>query len=326
MKKLYTIAALAAATALFLVFQEKLTDASESKTQQIDSITDNSQQQYRYPEFYKGIYLNVAASRNLEALKLYADKAKKAGINTFVLDTQAGRLTDCAVPAENVKYLIKEGIHPVARVVVFPEGLRDYPAPESLINSRIQNALTACEAGFKEIQFDYIRFNDSNRLKHLTLAKRYAYVEKFITDAREKLKKYDVKIAADVFGRIPLNTNDLIGQKMESLDKVVDMICPMAYPSHYTWSKKMQHDPYYTVYKTSKRAVERTRQAEIVTYIQAFKMKLGPNNYHHYIKEQIKAVHDSGAKGYILWNARHAYDTAFDAAKTYYSETAKKNL
>ena len=74
---------------------------------------------------------------------------------------------------------------------------------------------------------------------------------------------------------------------MESLDKVIDVICPMAYPSHYTWSKKLQKDPYHTVYITSKRAKERTKKAEIVTYIQAFQMRLYGMPYGKYVIEQI---------------------------------------
>ena len=107
---------------------------------------------------------------------------------------------------------------------------------------------------------------------------------------------------------------------MEGLDRVVDIICPMAYPSHYTWSRKLQNDPYHTVYITSQKADERTKQAEIVAYIQAFKMKLGPNSYPHYVKQQIKAVHDAGIKGYLLWNARQDYRVPFEVTSDYYSK------
>ena len=105
---------------------------------------------------------------------------------------------------------------------------------------------------------------------------------------------------------------------MEGLDKVVDIICPMAYPSHYTWSKKLQHNPYHTVYMTSKKANTRTQSAEIVTWIQGFKMRLGPNSFPSYIRDQIKATHDAGIKGFIVWNARQKYDTTFAVTRKYY--------
>ncbi len=273
---------------------------------------------YTFPEFYRGIYLNIASAKNMKKLKKFVEDAKTSNINTFVMDAQSSRYKKCIVPSANVQYLLDNKIHPVARVVVFPSGLKYFPVSKEMIKSKLEIAESACKAGFKEIQFDYIRFNDSHRLRHLSLEKRYAFIEGFLLKARKHLKKYNVKIAADVFGRIPLNRRDIIGQRMEGLDKVVDFICPMAYPSHYTWSKKLQHNPYKTVYITSKRANERTKQAEIVTYIQAFKMRLGPNTYPSYIKQQIKAVHDSGIRGFIFWNARQDYRVPFKVTERYY--------
>jgi len=185
-------------------------------------------------------------------------------------------------------------------------------------------------SGFREIQFDYIRFNDSPALRHVSKKTKYAFIESFLQKAKESLKEYNVKIAADVFGRIPLNNNDIIGQKMESLDKVVDIICPMAYPSHYTWKRKgrskyfLQHNPYYTVEWTSRRAKERTKNASIVAYLQAFKHRMPRNmTFDKYITEQIKAVHDTGIKGFLLWNARQDYKVPFRAMKLYYQNKSK---
>lgn len=300
--------------------EEKKVSASITAETNNDIVKNSS---YQYPLFYKGIYLNIASARSMNKLKKFVESAKKAGINTFVLDTQSSRYKKCIVPSENVAFLKENGIHPIARVVVFPLGLKYYPVSKKVIQSKLDIAESACKAGFKEIQFDYIRFNDSNRLRHLSLKKRYAFIEGFLARAGRHLKKYDVKIAADIFGRIPLNRRDLIGQRMEGLDRVVDIICPMAYPSHYTWSRKLQHNPYKTVYITSKKANDRTKKAEIVTYIQAFKMRLGPNSYPHYLKQQIKAVHDSGIRGFIFWNARQDYRVPFSVAGKYYKRAER---
>ncbi|HNS82393.1 MAG TPA: putative glycoside hydrolase, partial [Methanolinea sp.] len=67
------------------------------------------------------------------------------------------------------------------------------------------------------------------------------------------------------------------------LDKVADIICPMAYPSHYSWSRKFYADPYYTVHETSTRAKLRSKNAMIVTYIQAFKMKMSGIPFDKYV-------------------------------------------
>lgn len=282
----------------------------------------NAGKEYKFPEFYRGIYLTVNSANNLTKLKEFTARAKASNINTFVLDVQGAKLEKCIVPAENVQYCKDNGIHPIARIVIFPDGLKNWPVSEEYIKDKIEIAESACINGFTEIQFDYIRFNDSNSNKHLKVKERYEFIENFITRSREHLKKYNVRIAADIFGRIPLNQDDIIGQKMESMDKVVDIICPMAYPSHYTWSKKLQKDPYFTVLQTSKRAKERVKKAEIVTWIQAFKMKLYDIPYDKYINDQIRASHDAGIKGYFLWNARQDYDVPFQVVKNFYSKNS----
>ncbi len=282
--------------------------------------------EYKYPDFYKGMYLTVNSGNNFAKLKQFVDMAKSSGINTMVIDVQPLKNKKTAIPAEYVKYCIDNGIHPVARVVVFPEGLKDYPVSKEYIQERLNIAEDAAKNGFKEIQFDYIRFNDSNRLRHLSLNDRYKFIEGFLQTAKIALAKYNVKTAADVFGRIPLNKSDLIGQRMEGLDNSVDIICPMAYPSHYTWSKKLQDDPYQTVFITSKSAKDRVKKAEIVTWIQAFRMKLGKNSYPSYIKDQIKAAHDADIRGYILWNANQDYSIPLEVVKNYYlNQKSDKN-
>ena len=280
---------------------------------------------YKYPDFYRGIYLTVNSANNMKKLEGIVARSKAAGINTMVMDVQIGKNNNkCMVPAPNVQFCRDNGIHPIARVVVFPDGLRKFPVEESYLENRLAVAEDSCKNGFREIQFDYIRFHDSGSTRRLTYGQRYKFVEDFITKARLRMKKYNVRIAADVFGRIPLNTDDIIGQKIESLDKVVDIICPMAYPSHYTWSKKYYSDPYYTVHKTSSQARLRSKNAMIVTYIQAFKMKMSGIPYEKYIMDQLKAIHDSGIKGFIMWNARQEYDIPLSVVKTFYTKGVSK--
>ncbi len=276
-----------------------------------------------YPEFYRGIYLTVDSANNMEKLKKFVEAAKESNINCFVMDVQSSKYAKCIVPAENVQYCKDNGIHPIARVVMFPDGLSRWPVSDEYIQERLEVAESACKNGFKEIQFDYIRFNDSSRNKHLKYEDRYAFIEGFISKSREHLKQYNVKIAVDVFGRIPLNVDDVIGQRMESLDKVVDIICPMAYPSHYTWSKKLMKDPYFTVYTTSKKAKDRVKNAQIVSYIQAFRMKLYDIPYEKYISDQIRAVHEAEIKGFLMWNARQDYKVPLKVVKSFYEKNQK---
>lgn len=288
----------------------------------VNDIKAVNNKEYVYPEFYKGIYLTVDSANNMNKLKFFVENARQAGLNALVMDVQSSKYAKCIVPAENVQYVKDNGLHAIARVVIFPDGLKDWPVSEEYIKDKIDIAESACKNGFREIQFDYIRFNDSSRNKHVKIQERYAFIEGFIARAKKQLAPYNVKFAADVFGRIPLNVDDVIGQKMESMDKVVDIICPMAYPSHYTWSKKLMKDPYFTVFTTSKRAKERVKNAHIVTWIQAFKMKLYDIPYDKYINDQIKAVHDSGINGYFLWNARQDYEVPLKVVKNFYQKNS----
>jgi hypothetical protein len=325
MKKylIYTIPAVIAA-----VFLVKSIDTTWSQNQNTDKntveVTANAQ--YTFPEFYRGIYLTSESGKNTEKLKVFIEKARAAHINTFVIDIQDSRNKACIIPPENVQLCLKNGIHPVARLVVFADGLKKFPQSAEDLEKKFKLAESACQAGFREVQFDYIRFNDYGILRHLTYQQKYDFIEGFLSQARERLKKYNARTQADIFGRIPLNTKDEIGQRMEGLDKVVDVICPMAYPSHYTWSKKLMADPYHTVYITSSKARERVKSAQIISYIQAFKMKVGATNlsYHKYIEVQIKAVHDAGIRGFYLWNARQDYEIPFEVTRYFYDKGMDK--
>ncbi|HNV48484.1 MAG TPA: putative glycoside hydrolase, partial [Spirochaetota bacterium] len=217
-----------------------------------------------FPSFYKGIYLTSNSGKDFKKLQKYVSMAQEGRLNTLVIDVQDSRIKESAIPKQNIDYCIEKGFHTVARVVVFPDGLKKYPVDPQYIANKLAVAENACKLGFREIQFDYIRFNDHGILKKIPLKEKYAFIENFLRKARAHLKPYNVRIAADVFGRIPLNKHDPIGQRMEGLDEVADVICPMAYPSHYTWSKKLMSDPYTTVFITSKKAKERVTRAHIV--------------------------------------------------------------
>ena len=329
MKKTYMIIIIISIIFVIDHYETNLSKANEYNIKKINFNKNSKTSEvkhksvYKYPKFYRGLYLNSWSAKNFKKLKKIVSKAKESHINTLVLDIQNSKYRKCVIPKKNIEYCIKEGIHPIARIVVFPNGLKKYPVSKSELVGKLKLAEDACLNGFKEIQFDYIRFEDSGKLKFLSRKKRYQFIEGFLRTMKKYLKKYDVKIAADIYGRIPLNRSDIIGQRMEGLDKVVDIICPMAYPSHY-WTKKLQNDPYYTVKWTSTRANQRTKNAQIVTYIQAFKWKMPNISFYKYIEKQIQAVHDSNIKGFLLWNAKQEYTVPLRVTKNYYSKKSKK--
>lgn len=305
---------------LFLLLLYLTTASSQQENQ-------NSSKKILQPQFYQGIYLNNYSSRSKKKIEYFIKKAKKFGINAFVMDVQRnkgkkvkGRVQKqiSMVSKKIVQKVRENGIWPIARVVVFDQGFYKKPS-ESLIATRINTAKMAAENGFREIQFDYIRFADNSGIK-VPLKERYALIEGFLARAREAVKSYGVKISADVYGRIPLNHSDLIGQRMEGLAKVVDIIYPMAYPSHYTWSKKLMADPHYTVFITSSKGKKRVQgQAEIVSWIQGFKLRTGyaRMSLPDYILAQIKATQKAGIRGYVVWNAAQRYNPTWAALQKY---------
>ncbi len=279
---------------------------------------------YTFPSFYRGIYLTTDTACSPAKFKRIFDAAKSSNINVLGMDVQTGSPRERMVPAEHVKMCLDNGIHPVARVVVFPGGLASYPCPDAYIENILDIAENAASVGFKEIQFDYIRFSDEGRhresLRTVSLKTRYEFIENFFKRARTRLESYGVRIAADVFGRIPHNNDDAIGQKLEVLDPLIDVISPMAYPSHYN-RPSYNNNPYATVKETSSLTLNRMKNAQVVPYIQAFKMKQPVDmSFIEYIKQEIKAVHDVNAHGFFLWNARQDYVEPLRAVKEFYSE------
>jgi len=295
--------------------------------------TELAGKSYGYPDFYKGIYLNIATGRNKALLENFIDKSRKSGINTFVVDVQRGRRETCEIPESHVKMMMDKGIHPVARIVCFDQGISRLPLPDDKLERIYKITEDTAKAGFKEIQFDYIRFADKcttivdGKPVRMSHTEKYNFIQTLLKTARTRVKDYDVRIAADVFGRIPwlsAERHDPIGQKMENFDKVCDVILPMAYPSHYWHDSASGNNyiatPYKTVLKTSVMAREKTERALIVSWIQAFQLKIKPSGltYDKYIEEQIRACHDAEISGFIMWNARQDYRVPFDVMKKYY--------
>jgi hypothetical protein len=108
-------------------------------------------------------------------------------------------------------------------------------------------AILAANMGFKEIQFDYVRFPEKFEQFGGNLAydkgtnyvnlngNRVATITEFIKYAREKLQPYHVKMSVDVFGNatvIPEAPG--IGQNFSKIAQNVDIISAMIYPSHWT--------------------------------------------------------------------------------------------
>jgi hypothetical protein len=207
-------------------------------------------------------------------------------------------------------------------------------------------AKEAAELGFDEIQFDYIRFPSSEgRIKEIAYGFNSANVpkadiiENFLREAMKELKPLGVTVSGDVFGITTRGNGDFenIGQDFLEISKILDVVCPMVYPSHYARGEygiaKPDLEPYNIVYKSLKDAIikidsipEEEHVAIIRPYLQDFSATwLKKGNYLNYgtkqVKDQIQATVDVGLEEFILWDPNNKY--AFDALEQVKEKTTE---
>ena len=237
-----------------------------------------------------------------------------------------------------------KGVYAIARIVVFKdeplasalpdlaiktmdgaiwkdrEGL-SWPNPfnKSVWDYNIDLAVESAQAGFDEIQFDYVRFPDATGLVYPmpnTEENRVGAISGFLAEARKKLIPYNVFLAADIFGYVAWNTDDThIGQKLENLAEVLDYMSFMLYPSGFQFGipgylNPILH-PREIVYLSLEKAKQRSGLPAVRfrPWLQAFrdyafdKMPFQSEQ----IRAQIDAADSFGGDGWMLWNPHNIY-------------------
>src|SRR2546426_212401 len=188
-----------------------------------------------------------------------------------------------------------------------------------------QLAQEAAQMGFREVQFDYVRFPDEPRERmataifpaHRSGQTQRAAVREHVALLKDRLKASGVPVTFDIFGLTASATSDLgIGQVWEDFVSVADVVLPMVYPSHYyrgafgyAWPNGQ---PYRVVRSALTDALKRSDplpgSAEIRPFLQAFTLGRRLPRYTPFeIREQIRAVEDLGITSWVLWNPRSVY-------------------
>ena len=196
------------------------------------------------------------------------------------------------------------------------------PFKQEVRNYNIEVAVEAAQAGFDEIQFDYVRFPDSKGVVFSepdNEVSRVNTIAGFLAAARKRLNPYNVFLSADIFGYVCWNKNDTgIGQKLERVAKEVDYVSPMLYPSTFQYGipgdRNPVENPVDIIRLTLARARERTGldPVHFRPWLQAFrdyafdKRQFGAEE----INGQIHAADHFGSDGWMLWNPRNVYTTA----------------
>ncbi|GIU91984.1 MAG: GTP-binding protein [Acidimicrobiia bacterium] len=166
----------------------------------------------------------------------------------------------------------------------------------------------ACRLGVDEIQFDYIRYPDGFGERAVfdggsDEATRVEAVTSFLDEARRRLSPAGCAVAADVFGFTTTVVGDGgIGQDWTRVTKVLDVVSPMVYPSHYDdgWfglDRPVDH-PGETVRRALEDGIERLETGVVVRpWLQDFGYDASQ------VRDQIEAAEAFGL-GWMLWNPK----------------------
>jgi hypothetical protein len=174
----------------------------------------------------------------------------------------------------------------------------------------------AAQAGFDEIQFDYVRFPSDGDVSAIIYPRRVnekkgATIARFVQYASQRLHPLGVRVGADLFG-LAANENLGIGQVPRKIGRYVDTISPMAYPSHYGPGEYNLPNPNTapgpTVFHTMRdfRRALRGRKAVLVPWLQDFSL-YGVDYTLADVKAQIDAARRVGTAGFLLWNPEGEY-------------------
>jgi hypothetical protein len=265
-----------------------------------------------------------------------------------------------SIPVRDLKEIVDtlraHGIHPIARVVVFKdrrlsrvrpqwsirtpagEAWRDHqdltwvsPWERGVWEMNIAIAEEAVRAGFREVQFDYVRFPEQYRSLPLQVhpaadsaGDRTDAIAGFLAAARARIHPLGATITADVFGLSMNESRDVgIGQQWERISATVDGVLPMVYPSHYfpthlAGIARPNRMPYQTVLHSVGMGVIRNQRlkdagiqpARIVPWLQAFTATWNDRGFRYgpqQARDQMRAVYDLGLEDWILWHPNSTY-------------------
>lgn len=259
----------------------------------------------------------------------------------MVLETKASeqKIPDIVTLLKTLK---EHNIYPIARIVVFKDPHLAAARPDWAVKDKnggywkdrnglkwvdpnnkevwkytVDIAEEAMAYGFKEIQFDYVRFTSDGVIKNCVYpysdgTTRADVIKNFLTYAKDRLKKYNAVLSADVFGLTCSVEDDLgIGQKLEKVGGVVDVLSPMVYPSHYykgTYGlANPDLAPYETITHTMKDANKKLAgmPVRMRPWLQDFNL---PSHYgREQLLAQIKALNDQGIHDWLFWNPNCNY-------------------
>jgi hypothetical protein len=250
-------------------------------------------------------------------------------------------------PRHLVANVRRDGAYLIGRLVVFQDPMLAEARPQFAVTNRdgsvwrtsaghawtnpydrrvwaynVAVGKAAAEAGFDEIQFDYVRFPSDGDVSSAVFpggpkgANGWVIAE-FVQYAAKRLRPLGVRVSVDLFGLSA--TRDLgVGQVPRRLARYVDAVYPMVYPSHYRSGEHGIDDPSgepgLTVWRSLLHFQRelRGRKAKLIPWLEDF--SLGRTRTPEEVQAQIDAARRAGTSGYLLWNPLGEYTDGMLAA------------
>lgn len=277
---------------------------------------------------------------------------------------------------EKLKIFEEKGIYPIARIVTFKDymlanlrpdlsftdvetgelwsadtgSLFINPFSQEVWDYNIEVAIAAAKMGFKDIQFDYVRFPEGFHDFADTLeydigdyasyvtedeetegGERVMAITDFLEYARDQLAPYGVQVSADVFGYTAVagDAPDVrgIGQNFSQMAEHLDVISSMIYPSH--WDNGFfgidypDLNPFDAIdeymYSEDQALADVSNQIVTRPWLQDFTAWYKtPGTFQEYgadqVQAQIVALKQHGVHEFLLWNASGDYSEGVDYA------------
>lgn len=296
----------------------------------------------------------IASMQGTELNCVVVDFKNDVGLVTYDTRVKFAKRIGAVKPIVDLESVIRickeNGIYLIGRIVVFKDSiLASYDGGKYAIRHKnggmwrdragnlwvdqyssevwdyvIDIAKDLSERGVREIQFDYVRFPSRGDMDAMWFSHKTEDIERedliveFLKKAYISLNPHGVNVAVDLYGYTTwLESMKQEGQNLSKIENWVDVICPMLYPSHFHNDFKKNTNPreYHIVYESLVNGYETIGKEKFVAYIQGFNYK-SPNFGPEYIGNQIKAVRDAKARGYIVWNARSDYSALFQLLKS----------
>lgn len=185
------------------------------------------------------------------------------------------------------------------------------------------------EAGFDEVNLDYIRFATDSGMKNVDFgpqAETTTRIEAITNGIRgicEVIKPMGAFVSCDVYGAIISSSVDakIVGQSYFNMAKYLDYICPMVYPSHYgdgyynlDYPDTHPYELVYNALMDSNKVLymldPAENKADVRPWLQDFTASWVTHHIEYgkdEVRGQINAVYDAGYTQWLLWNASINY-------------------